>query len=257
MGDPFLAALLMPCMTLGEPLEIRASASNRLLHHTRRLMEIYHAWWPDLQVIPVKVQAARRPRWLPWRREAACYFSLEVDSYYTLFKNRDGRAPMACLLFVVGFDIRLDNLPLLRQVTVNLEQAAQSTGAGLLVVSTNVRELTVEEIDRIAHIPIVRATLRSCWQNRDSQYNCGTCEKCLRTMAGLDAVNALAAVATFPDNISFEALAAIHWADATVQRRFREVLEALPKSDLHARLRQAIAGHLARFEGHERAPDRY
>ena len=39
--------------------------------------------------------------------------------------------------------------------------------------------------------------LRVCWKNRHGRYNCGECEKCLRTMIALYQANALARCGTF------------------------------------------------------------
>ena len=42
-----------------------------------------------------------------------------------------------------------------------------------------------EKVTAIADSQIARNHLRVCWQNIDEAYNCGTCEKCLRTMINL------------------------------------------------------------------------
>jgi hypothetical protein len=42
--------------------------------------------------------------------------------------------------------------------------------------------------------------LRVCWKNPEGSYNCGTCEKCLRTRMELKILNALDIVETFPDS---------------------------------------------------------
>jgi hypothetical protein len=39
-----------------------------------------------------------------------------------------------------------------------------------------------EKLESIAGEDLVRRHLRVCWQSRDSQMNCGFCEKCLRTI---------------------------------------------------------------------------
>jgi pyruvyl transferase EpsO len=46
--------------------------------------------------------------------------------------------------------------------------------------------------------PAVRAHLRVCWENRGSDYNCGRCPKCTRTMREMAAAGALDGCATLP-----------------------------------------------------------
>jgi hypothetical protein len=41
------------------------------------------------------------------------------------------------------------------------------------------------KIDVIASHPVALAHLRVCWRLDTSAYNCGMCEKCVRTMIGL------------------------------------------------------------------------
>lgn len=44
----------------------------------------------------------------------------------------------------------------------------------------------LERVRRIAAHPVVRRSLRVCWENRDGAYNCGHCPKCLLTMCELE-----------------------------------------------------------------------
>jgi len=56
-------------------------------------------------------------------------------------------------------------------------------------------------------------TLRVCWENRGGRYNCGTCEKCLRTMAELYLAGALERCRTLPDRIDIDALSRLPVSD--------------------------------------------
>ena len=53
--------------------------------------------------------------------------------------------------------------------------------------------------------------LRVCWWNQDNAYNCGECEKCLRTMINLYIAGGLERCATLPDKISIEAIDRLHF----------------------------------------------
>ncbi len=66
-----------------------------------------------------------------------------------------------------------------------------------------------ERIARISHHPLVRRTLRICWQNPDGAYNCGRCRKCVSTMTILEIAGTLEAVETFPSELDLDAVAAI------------------------------------------------
>lgn len=61
----------------------------------------------------------------------------------------------------------------------------------------------VQKIRFIAASPTVARHLRVCWQP-GTLYNCGACEKCLRTMVTLDLVGALAQSETFPHEVDFD-----------------------------------------------------
>jgi hypothetical protein len=60
------------------------------------------------------------------------------------------------------------------------------------------REQRLRAIER--H-PLVRKSLRVCWENPDGAYNCGRCRKCLLTMISLEAHGALEQVETFPSEL--------------------------------------------------------
>lgn len=55
--------------------------------------------------------------------------------------------------------------------------------------------------------PVALRTLRVCWENRGGAFNCGRCEKCLRTMVILTLKGALGRVQTLPSVVDAEALA--------------------------------------------------
>ncbi len=56
----------------------------------------------------------------------------------------------------------------------------------------------VEKVEYVANHPVAMKHLRVCWSNRKGTYNCGHCEKCIRTMVSLRAVGALDRCPTFP-----------------------------------------------------------
>src|SRR5262249_62192147 len=56
----------------------------------------------------------------------------------------------------------------------------------------------LEKTRLVSEHPIALETLRVCWENPDSLYNCGKCKKCLVTMDQLQRCGALERCGTFP-----------------------------------------------------------
>jgi hypothetical protein len=61
-------------------------------------------------------------------------------------------------------------------------------------------------IGLIADHPVVRRTLRTCWENPDGAYNCGRCRKCTMTMISLEAIGARRGVETYPPELDVDRL---------------------------------------------------
>ncbi|MDQ2632019.1 MAG: hypothetical protein M3Y75_13760 [Actinomycetota bacterium] len=93
-----------------------------------------------------------------------------------------------------------------------------------------------ERIARIAGHPVVRRTLRVCWENPDAAYNCGRCRKCMLTKISLEAIGAREEVTTFPPELDLgllddyemsQPIQLVLWEDVldTIRDRGREDLE--------------------------------
>ena len=66
-----------------------------------------------------------------------------------------------------------------------------------------------DKLAAIARDRDAQETLRVCWENRDGNYNCSRCEKCLRTTVALEALGVLPKFVTFalpPDPARIRAL---------------------------------------------------
>jgi hypothetical protein len=106
----------------------------------------------------------------------------------------------------------------------------------------------IDKVRLVATSPDALRALRVCWTNPNGAYNCGRCEKCLRTMAELEVIGALPHAAMFPDELDLQALEGLvilesarsHWV-ATV--------EAARDSVRHTRLTAAIESTLRRNAG--------
>ena len=101
-----------------------------------------------------------------------------------------------------------------------------------------------EKIASISRNPIAMRTLRVCWENRNGAYNCGQCEKCLRTLVALRLAGALDRCSTFPSSVNLTHLLSI--ADLHILVRplwFENLSVAVDKGtdpDLIAALKQRV-----------------
>jgi hypothetical protein len=277
LNDVFVAALLTPAMKLGERLRIEGVVSGQLMQSLPRLQAIYHEWNEGLSIISVEssgidLLAAHEGR----AGRVSLFFSLGVDSFYSLLKNyRDhpgDEKTIDNLLFVRGLDIAIDDPKvddLFNMSVQNAKKVADQFRKTLLVASTNLRHFTnkyvswgktchgaalasialalsegftevkiastydwehlfpwgshpeldplwsngkvllshdgceatrLEKTRMVSLNPIALETLRVCYENPDSLYNCGKCRKCLRTMVELQTCGALELCRTFPQN---------------------------------------------------------
>ncbi|MFL5873300.1 MAG: hypothetical protein ACJ75T_07495 [Solirubrobacterales bacterium] len=69
---------------------------------------------------------------------------------------------------------------------------------GLEIVDWGGRFSREQRVGLIAEHPVVRRTLRTCWENPGGAYNCGHCRKCLLTMISLELHGARQGFETFP-----------------------------------------------------------
>lgn len=145
-GDPFLAALLVPAMMLGERLEISAPVSPRLLHALPEIEAILCAFDPRHSRIDVEAPVRLDHRAAHGDPAAVgLFFSLGVDSFYSLLKNMrdhpDDRDTITHLIAVHGMDVwegQWDEaFP--PAMLANWQRVARETGKTLLPVTSNVR----------------------------------------------------------------------------------------------------------------------
>ena len=68
--------------------------------------------------------------------------------------------------------------------------------------------------------------LRVCWKNREGRYNCGCCEKCVRTMISLKIVGALERCTTFDQPLSYARIADLSLGDAALPVFMKEMYDA-------------------------------
>ena len=108
----------------------------------------------------------------------------------------------------------------------------------------------IEKCELISHYEPALQSLRVCWKNTNEAYNCGRCEKCMRTMLILKAVGALEACSSFQRELTPRSVAGIWIQEERWERYYEEVLRLLRKRDSQPEMRRAIkiALHLSKLK---------
>lgn len=318
-ADPFLAALLVPAMVVGESLQIEGPASAKLWMNLPEIQSLYRCWYKKMSKADVS-GPSKKDKFSAINQAKAVFFSLGVDSWYSLLKNveqhPDDEQSITHLINVLGFDIYLWDADRYPPMLKKMRQAAEHLGKKFLPVVTNLREFTdkmadwpdfyhgaalasiglflegyfekiylaatqtydrlwpmgshpvldpmwsteslsfvhdgceATRLDKIrfcSRWPIFLDTLRVCTTGKKtSKYNCGECEKCLRTMIGLHIAGALDRCKTLPHEIRPELFDDFIIHDHDMQFFNQELLENLGVSDLDLRIKRALSDCLDR-----------
>lgn len=85
----------------------------------------------------------------------------------------------------------------------------------------------IDKVEALAADPLALAHLRVCWERVEGSYNCGRCEKCLRTMTSLEALGVLKDSATFPPRVALERVRALVMYDDSLIKFARENVRLL------------------------------
>jgi hypothetical protein len=85
----------------------------------------------------------------------------------------------------------------------------------------------VQKVAAISQSDLAMNTLRVCWVWKDGQYNCGRCDKCLRTMINLYAAGALGRCKTLPPELDLETIGRATIRNSSIRSFAEENLRAL------------------------------
>lgn len=251
IGDPFLIACLVRSMERGEPVVVEGGipVSSALVDNLGRFQDLYARWYPYLR--PVEIHAPLRAAPRSPTGNVGCFNSGGVDSLCSTLRNRDA---ITHLVLCQGLDISLKEAARWVRTVEQVRKVADALGKRLLLVETNVKQLSGPRTDNHGAIlastasllgldtiivpssleeselgmpwgshPEADPLLSSDWTtvvydetmartaklayiadagigldqlrvcNRQTDYNCGRCEKCLRTMSALHVLGAASA----------------------------------------------------------------
>jgi hypothetical protein len=88
----------------------------------------------------------------------------------------------------------------------------------------------IEKVRKIAQYEIALKKLRVCWENKENAYNCGVCEKCIRTMISLSAIGALDNCSAFNSKLDPHIVSQIKIPNDLVLHHIDDNLKALKAS---------------------------
>jgi hypothetical protein len=141
-ADPFAAAILLPSMAIGEPLEIDLPVSDLLLFNLAGIQEAFNSWYPEefqrIRVVAPKRAVFEGPR----PQAAATFFSGGVDSFYTLLKRLEHDplpVPLTHMIFMHGVEQRLEIGEDVEASQRRAEDIAAALGIDCVVGKTNIR----------------------------------------------------------------------------------------------------------------------
>ncbi|MCW1970783.1 MAG: polysaccharide pyruvyl transferase family protein [Anaerolineae bacterium] len=151
-GDPFLIMCLLPAMRLNESLEIDVPVCERLLTNIENLQQIYRRWDVTLQPVTITAPSRSHTHLSPQPNGIGLFFSLGVDSYYSLLRNvqayPSGDRAITHLIMVRGLDIQDEvNDSVWPDVLRMGTRAASETNKTLIPIDTNVRQWSNQILD--------------------------------------------------------------------------------------------------------------
>ena len=114
----------------------------------------------------------------------------------------------------------------------------------------------LQKVAFVSGSDLVMQSLRVCWKNPNGVYNCGRCEKCLRTMISLHVAGALNRCATFDTPLDVKRVSRIRFLPENTRAFVRENLDALGHTPLDEALRAALQRVLSRPAWPMKAVDR-
>ncbi len=132
--EAFGSAMLLPALARGENLTLEDPISSIWRSNIRQSLFTFKEWWNYLELLP---EPFHHPVQVTRATQTALLFSGGVDSFYTLL--RSGYA-VHYLVFVIGFDMKLDDISRFEAFEPSLRAAADESGALPAVIRTNLRE---------------------------------------------------------------------------------------------------------------------
>lgn len=131
--DPFAIAATVPALRAGVPIAVEEPVSARFAAAIPSIRAQFHRQGNPIGETRFEGPTAAKS---PAGAGVGAFFTGGVDAFHTALEHAD---EITHLVFVHGFDVRLDDVPLRAKVSASLREAADALGKPLIEVETNVR----------------------------------------------------------------------------------------------------------------------
>lgn len=142
LPQPGLEALvplaLLAAMRLRRPLHVCGRLSVSFLRGVEQVMALYERSFDGFFAVPIKVDEVYEVEVSPLGNRRAAFFSGGVDSFYTLMK---GRSELTDLIFIYGFDVRLDDWGRRQAISEMGHAVASEMGMRFIEVESNLAKV--------------------------------------------------------------------------------------------------------------------
>jgi hypothetical protein len=147
-ADPFFPALLIPAMMWDDILEIEPPVSCRIMENQQIIQDIFSTWHPnEFRRVEVIAQCHTNNN-LPRKKANATFFSLGVDSMYSMLKYLPQNNPpvdkqLTTLIYMKGLELPLSIYAngQAQGVINNIEKVSAHYGLDFIVGETNIRDV--------------------------------------------------------------------------------------------------------------------
>lgn len=145
--DPFVVATLMLAMSQSADVIVHGEASPSLLQNLEEFQAAWVCWCPQkYRKIEITAEVEREQLITVPEEKAIAAFSGGVDSCFTVFRHKTGRAGrlsrnLQAGLMVHGFDIPLAQEQMFERAAEKSKAMLASLGIELIPMTTNFREL--------------------------------------------------------------------------------------------------------------------
>ncbi|MCX5701771.1 MAG: hypothetical protein NTW64_02175, partial [Candidatus Omnitrophica bacterium] len=136
-SDFLIPVCLIPAMKNQKILKIPGKVSKQLIQNVSIIQDIFRWWYSDYSIVKIETEEESQNQPQPSKR-VACFFSLGVDSSYTLLKHLD---EIGTLIFILGYDKKLTEETRL-ELSNTVKGIASSLRKNLIIVETNLRNFS-------------------------------------------------------------------------------------------------------------------
>lgn len=125
---------LLAAMRTGSDLRVEGSISQTFLMGLQKYMMVFTAAFPEFKVVNIKPAMIQQMVQPAATGRCASFFSGGVDSFFTLLKGRDS---ITDIIYIHGFDVRLDDHSRRNAVDEMGKAVAEGMGIRYLPVQSN------------------------------------------------------------------------------------------------------------------------